>query len=156
MLRDVALRRFDVLLFWSLDRLTREGSLPTLQYLNALSEFGIGYRSFTEPYLDSCGVFKDAVIAILGAIARQERLRISQRVKAGLERARLKGTRTGRPIGCPKVIVDRRRVMELRNAKWSWRRIARDQGISVATARRVCASQRNFEAEHPCPTLAMV
>jgi DNA invertase Pin-like site-specific DNA recombinase len=49
-------RQFDVLLFWSLDRLSREGVLPTLQYLNRLSSHGIKWRSFTEQYIDSCGV----------------------------------------------------------------------------------------------------
>ena len=37
---------------------------------------GVGYRSFTEPHLDSCGVFKDAVFSILATIAKQERLRL--------------------------------------------------------------------------------
>jgi hypothetical protein len=77
MLADSAQRRFDVLLFWALDRLTREGARETLQYLNQLSDYGVAFRSFREPYLDSCGMFKDAVIAILGAIAKQERARIS-------------------------------------------------------------------------------
>ncbi len=54
-------RQFDLLLFWSLDRLSREGALETLQHLNRLTGYGIAYRSFTEPYLDSCGIFKDAV-----------------------------------------------------------------------------------------------
>ena len=31
MLRDAAARKFDVLFFWSLDRLTREGTLATLK-----------------------------------------------------------------------------------------------------------------------------
>jgi DNA invertase Pin-like site-specific DNA recombinase len=79
---DAAKRRFDVVLFWALDRFTREGALETLQHLNTLSGYGIGYRSFTEPYLDSCGMFKDSVIAILGTIAKQERVRLSERVKA--------------------------------------------------------------------------
>lgn len=70
MMSDAAQRRFDVLVFWALDRLTREGALETLQYLNRLSSYGVGFRSFTEPYLDSCGIFKDAVIAILGTIAK--------------------------------------------------------------------------------------
>jgi DNA invertase Pin-like site-specific DNA recombinase len=87
LLNDASQRRFDVVLFWALDRFTREGALETLQHLNALSSYGVGFRSFTEPYLDSCGIFRDAVIAILGTIAKQERLRISQRVRAGLERA---------------------------------------------------------------------
>ena len=79
MLADAMQREFDVVLFWALDRFTREGALETLQYLNTLTSRGVGFRSFTEAYLDSCGIFKEAVIAILGAIAKQERLRISER-----------------------------------------------------------------------------
>ena len=86
--KDAAQRKFDVVLFWSLDRFTREGALATLQYLNTLTNYGVGYRSFTEPYLDSCGMFREAIIAILGTIAKQERVRLSERVKAGLARAR--------------------------------------------------------------------
>jgi DNA invertase Pin-like site-specific DNA recombinase len=88
MFRDAAHRRFDLLLFWSLDRFTREGVLETLTHLNRLTGAGVGYRSFTESYFDSCGIFKDAVISILATIARQERIRLSERVRAGLARAR--------------------------------------------------------------------
>ena len=91
MIADAAQRRFDVLVFWALDRLTRESALETLQHLNRLSSYGVGFRSFTEPYSDSCGIFKDAVVAILGTIAKQERIRISERVRPGLNRARSKG-----------------------------------------------------------------
>jgi DNA invertase Pin-like site-specific DNA recombinase len=84
MFRDASQRRFDVLLFWSLDRLSREGVLQTLTRLQKLTSYGIGYRSFSEQYLDSCGIFKDAVIGILAVIAKQERIRISERTRAGL------------------------------------------------------------------------
>src|SRR3974377_340905 len=50
-------RQFDVVLFWSLDRFSREGVFETLQHLQRLTGYGVGYRSFTEQYLDSCGVF---------------------------------------------------------------------------------------------------
>ncbi len=83
MFRDASQRKFDVLLFWALDRLSREGVLETLQHLNRLTARGVGYRSFTEQYFDSCGAFKDAVIAIIATVAKQERVRISQRVRAG-------------------------------------------------------------------------
>jgi DNA invertase Pin-like site-specific DNA recombinase len=46
-------REFDAVLFWSLDRFTREGTLPTLQYLQRLDSYGVAYRSFTESWLDS-------------------------------------------------------------------------------------------------------
>src|SRR5436309_893202 len=48
-------KEFDILLFWSLDRLSREGVYETLTYLQRLTSYGIGYRSYTEQYLDSCG-----------------------------------------------------------------------------------------------------
>ena len=81
-------RRFDLVLFWSLDRFSREGVLETLNHLERLASYGVGYRSFTEQYLDSCGVFKDAVLSILATIAKQERIRLSERVHAGLAKAR--------------------------------------------------------------------
>ena len=138
MMSDAAQRRFDVLVFWALDRLTREGALETLQHLNRLSSYGVGFRSFTEPYLDSCGIFKDAVIAILGTIAKQERVRISERVRAGLDRAKSQGTKSGKPIGRPRAVYARNRARELRAQGWSWRKIARTLGVSAATVRRAC------------------
>ena len=101
-----------MLLFWALDRLSRERVLETLQHLNRLTSYGVGYRSFTEQYFDSCGIFKDAVITIVATVAKQERVRISERVKAGLETARAKGKRLGRP----RVIVDARRIATLRKS----------------------------------------
>ena len=41
MFQAASQRKFDVLLFWSLDRLTREGVLPTLQHLTRLSDYSV-------------------------------------------------------------------------------------------------------------------
>jgi DNA invertase Pin-like site-specific DNA recombinase len=90
-------REFDLVLFWSLDRFSREGVLETLQYLQRLTAHGVNYRSFTEQYIDSLGLFRDAVIGILATIAKQERIRLSERVMAGLERARKQGRVGGAP-----------------------------------------------------------
>ena len=87
MMADAAQRKFDVLLFWALDRFSREGVYETHTYLKRLDDAGVRFRSFTEPYLDSCGMFRDAVISILAVIAKQERTRLSERVRAGLSRA---------------------------------------------------------------------
>jgi DNA invertase Pin-like site-specific DNA recombinase len=64
MFSDASQRKFDILLFWSLDRLSREGALETLNHLNRLSSYGINWPSLTEQYLDSTGLFREAVIAI--------------------------------------------------------------------------------------------
>src|SRR5260221_14589298 len=88
---DASRRKFDLVLFWSLDRLSREGVLETLQHLNRLTGCGVGYKSFTEQYLDSCGIFKDAVIGILAVSAKQKRVGLSERSNAGLAMARSRG-----------------------------------------------------------------
>lgn len=90
-------REFDILLFWSLDRLSREGVVETLNHLQRLTGYGVNWRSYTEQYLDSTGIFKEAVIGILAAIAKQERVRLSERTVAGLERAKAQGRVGGRP-----------------------------------------------------------
>src|SRR5215831_11402651 len=45
---DASQRKFDVVLFWSLDRFSREGVLETLQHLQRLTQYGVNWRSFTE------------------------------------------------------------------------------------------------------------
>ena len=139
MWRDAAQRQFDVLLFWSLDRLSREGVLATLLYLQRLNSLGINWRSHTEQYLDSCGVFREAVLAILAAIAKQERIRISERTRAGLDRAREKGTRSGRPIGRPRVVFRRDQVRSFARKASPWRQIAVRLHASATAVRRAHA-----------------
>jgi DNA invertase Pin-like site-specific DNA recombinase len=133
---DASRRRFDVLLFWAMDRFTREGVLPTLQHLERLTSYGVGYRSFTEQYIDSCGIFREAVIAIVATVAKQERVRISERVRAGLATARTKGTRLGRP----RVFANTSKLLELRQQGCSWAEITTQTGISTGTARRALAN----------------
>jgi DNA invertase Pin-like site-specific DNA recombinase len=45
-------QKFDLVVFWRLDRFSREGALATLRYLKELKDHGVNYKSFTEPYLD--------------------------------------------------------------------------------------------------------
>lgn len=132
MFHDASQRKFDVLLFWSLDRLSREGVLETLQHLNRLTSYGVGYRSFTEQYFDSCGIFKDAVISILATVAKQERIRLSERTKAGLAVARSKGRFPGRP----RLKVQSVEIAQLRASGLSLRAIGRRLQISEGSVRR--------------------
>src|SRR5262249_51701044 len=116
MFADASLRKFDVLLFWSLDRLSREGVLETLQHLQRLMSYGIAWRSYTEQYLDSTGIFREAVIGILAAIAKQERVRLAERTRAGLDRVRREGKRLGRPAAT----VNASEIRDLRASGASW------------------------------------
>ena len=111
MFEDASRKQFDMVLFWSLDRFSREGVLETLQHLQKLTSHGVEWFSYREEYLRSVGVFRDAVLAILAAIAKQERVRLSERVHAGLNRARAQGKTLGRP----RAAVRRERVLALRD-----------------------------------------
>ena len=63
-------------------------------------------------------------------MARQEKIRIQERTKAGLERARRKGKILGRPQ-----TIDREKILELRTQGLSMRKIAVELSVS---APRVC------------------
>lgn len=97
MMQDASRRRYDMVLFYALDRFTREGTRKTIHYLQMLEDYGVSYKSYTEQYIDSSGIFKDVIIALLSTLAKQERMRISERVKAGLEKSRRNGRVGGRP-----------------------------------------------------------
>jgi DNA invertase Pin-like site-specific DNA recombinase len=130
-------REFDTVLFWSLDRLSREGVYETLQHLQRLTAYGVGYKSYTEEYLDSCGIFRDAVIGILATVAKQERIRLSERVTAGLARAK----REGRVGGRPKVVISTTKMRRLADQGLSAVQIGVQLGVSRMTvARRLAAA----------------
>lgn len=103
--------RFDVVIFWALDRFSRKGVGETLNHLQKLSASGVQFLSFTEQYPDSTGIFKDAIIGILAVIAKQEKVRIGERTKAGLIRARAKGKVIGRPA------VDAEKITQVKRLK---------------------------------------
>src|SRR5690242_19920019 len=138
MFADAAERKFDLVLFWSLDRFTREGVLETLQHLQRLTGNGIDWWSFKEEYLRSIGPFRDAVLSILATIAKQERIRLSERVKAGVDRARAQG----KVVGRPKVVVDRDKVLALHALGLSQWTVAQRLGISRASVGRIIAERK--------------
>jgi DNA invertase Pin-like site-specific DNA recombinase len=126
-------REFDLVFFWSLDRLSREGVLETLHHLQRLTSYGVDYKSYTEQYLDSLGMFRDAVIGILATIAKQERVRLSERTIAGLERAKAQGRVGGRP----RVICDRARILKLCQGGKSLGQIATELRLAKTTVHRI-------------------
>ena len=132
---DLARRRhFDVLLFWSLDRLSREGTRKTLEYLSRLDSYKVKWHSYSEEYISSLGIFADAIIALMSCLARQERLRISDRTKAGLQRA----VSQGKTLGRPKRLNIDQQAIELRKQGYSYSRIARELNISKTHAYKLC------------------
>ena len=127
---DAAKRKFDLLLFWSLDRFSREGTRKTIFYLQQLDDCGILYKSYSEQYLDSSGIFKDVIISILATLAKQEQIRLSERVRAGLEKAKSKGRVGGRPR-IPQEVIDQ--ILVLNQQGLSMRKIGKTVNIHHRT-----------------------
>ena len=90
-------------------------------------------KSLTEEYLDSAGVFQDAIVGIMASLAKQERIKINERTKAGLARARAQGKQLGRP----KKIFDQHKAIEMRRSGASLGAIAKAVGISRSLVFRV-------------------
>jgi DNA invertase Pin-like site-specific DNA recombinase len=136
MFEDARLKHFDMVFFWALDRFSREGVTETLNYLKVLDSCGVGWKSFTESYLDSTGMFKEAVIAILAAVAKQEHARLSERVVAGLRRAK----REGKVLGRRRIIIDRERIRAMAANGQSVRAIAGEVGVSKSLVANILNS----------------
>lgn len=130
-------RKFDVLLFWSLDRFSREGSRKTLEYLTKLDDYRVKWHSYTEEYISSLGIFADAIISLMACLAKQERIRISERTKAGLARVKAKGKVLGRPTD---VIADTEQIRELRRSGHSLSEISQITGVSKTRVHRLLSA----------------
>ena len=146
MLKAARNREFDLLLFWSLDRLSREGARETLNHLEWLTFHGVAWRSHTESYLDSAGIFKDVLISIMGTLAKQERIKISERTKAGLARVKAKGLPIGRQANTE--AYERVRAARADNPAASERALARAVGCSNTTVKRAL---KEIDMKEPAP-----
>ena len=139
LMRDARRGAFDVVVVWRFDRFARSIE----QLVLALAEFrtlGIDFVSSQEA-LDTSTPMGKAMFTIIGAMAELERNVIRERVVAGIEHARVHGTKSGSAIGRPRVVFDRAGVVELRAAGRSWRQIAAALSASVRTVRRVSVAK---------------
>jgi DNA invertase Pin-like site-specific DNA recombinase len=137
MMGRVRRREFDAVICFKLDRLGR--SLPHLaQLIGELDSNGVG--------LIVCGQGIDTTdsnpaarlqMHVLMAVAEFERSMISDRTLAGLEAAKRRGVKLGRPKGS-KSIPDKRKSLAIKilaeTPNLSCPKLARAVGISVGTA----------------------
>jgi DNA invertase Pin-like site-specific DNA recombinase len=120
-------RQFDLLLFWKLDRLSREGVSATLRHLENLKQWGVGWRSYMEPWLDTGNqMVTDIVLSVIAAMAKQERETLIARTLAGLRTAR----RNGKILGRPRREIDWKDVRKRMDTGESVRSIARSMEVS--------------------------
>lgn len=115
LMRDAQRGKFTVCLVWALDRLSREGPLAILQRVYTLGGYGVDLISLEEQWTEMPSEVKPLLFAFMGWVAQQESRRISERTKAGLERARANGKHIGRPTGSRD---SKPRVRRTRKAVW--------------------------------------
>jgi DNA invertase Pin-like site-specific DNA recombinase len=112
--------------------------------LERLRAWGVGLRSYTEPWLDTTSPFGEALYYITAAYAQLERGILAERVRAGMERARRQGRRLGRPGGTRREGFRERwreLVPEIRAGAVSRRCAARVLGVSRTTIDRLLAAE---------------
>ena len=123
-------QKFDLVVFWRLDRFSREGALATLRYLKELKDHGVNYKSFTEPYLDSLGPFGDVIVSMLATIAAQDLIKISENTKAALAKKKAAGVKLGTPGKSHEQIEQIRRLKREGLSNYA---ISKTMGISAST-----------------------
>jgi DNA invertase Pin-like site-specific DNA recombinase len=134
LLHAVARKEFDVVAAWSVDRLGR--SLQDLVgFLSDLQSKKIDLYLHHQA-LDTSTPSGKAMFGMLGVFAEFERSIIQERVKAGLARARSKGTTLGRPKAD---VVIEERIRELAAQGMGKVKIARTLGVGVSLTQRVLA-----------------
>ena len=110
LLQDSRKRKFEVMLVWALDSLSREGSLAILSLVNRLKIYGVKVISYQESWTEAPGELAELLYALTGWVARMESHRRSERTKAGLARVKALGKRLGRPLGSKDKKRRRRRL----------------------------------------------
>lgn len=138
-LRDAVQARYDVLAAWSVDRLGR--SLQDL--LQTLNELQGGGRDLYlhRQAIDTRTPSGRAMFQMLGVFAEFERAMIQERVRAGMARAKEKGTKSGRPIGRPRIAAGIESAIRRERRKGRGMiKIAREVGVGVSVVQRILAS----------------
>jgi DNA invertase Pin-like site-specific DNA recombinase len=151
MFTGAARREFDLLLVWSLDRFSREGMAATVAHLQRLASHGVAFRSFTEEHLSTENeLVRNILLATLSSLAKLEREKISQRTKAGLERARAKGKVLGRPKFSD---GDRETLRKALDTGESWHAVSIAASIPYSTVKKQ-ARKLGYEPRRRLPTAA--
>ncbi len=137
MIADARAGRVRAILVWALDRLHRS-MIGSIQTVLECDRIGVPVISVREPWLDTSGPVRPLLVAIFGWVAEQERARLIERTKAGIERARRGGKRIGRPPASPVLLSA---AADLVEAGASVSEAARRKGVKRTTLRRFLVSR---------------
>ena len=136
--QDAYQKRFDLVLFWALDRFSREGATDTLQHLKNLSGYGVKWKSYTEQFIDSAGIFGEVIVSLLAVLAKQESVRRSERASAAYQKLVAQG-RTDH-LGRKRLVVDRDKIRAMAAGGSSTRAIAARLKVSHTSVHRIVQS----------------
>jgi DNA invertase Pin-like site-specific DNA recombinase len=133
LLKGATRKDFDMIIVWSVDRLGRNIS-DLISFLNEIQSVEC------DLYLHQNGIDTSTptgrlMFGMLSLFADFERSMISERTKAGMERARRQGRRIGRPSNMNDGLAES--VKFMRSQGLGIRRIARDLGIGVSSVYKV-------------------
>ena len=132
MLKDASRRRFDVLMFWSIDRLGRSTATVSAA-LAELEAAGVAIYADKEG-MDATTPHGRAMLQMAAVFAELERGMIRERVNAGLDRARAAGKRLGRPmVGGETEAAVKARL----GAGEGILKVARGLGLGTSTVQRI-------------------
>ena len=138
MIADARAGRVRAILVWALDRLHRS-MVGSIQTVLECDRIGVPVVSVREPWLDTAGPVRPLLIAIFGWVAEQERSRLIERTKAGLDRARRQGKKLGRPRASP-ILLNAAAGLVAGGA--SVAEAARRKGVKRSTLRRFLVAER--------------
>src|SRR5215467_13374742 len=140
--RDAARRRFDIVMAWSVDRLGR--SLQDLVgFLSELHALRIELYLHQQG-LDTTTPAGKAMFQMMGVFAEFERAMIVERVKSGLRLAKVRGTKSGKPIGRPRVPEGTRKAIQAayKAGGGGMRSLAKRYGVSLGTVQSLLNRDR--------------
>jgi putative DNA-invertase from lambdoid prophage Rac len=124
-------------------RLSRSGIGGVFDIVRALDSAHVRILSLAEPWIDS--PMRDPVLALVAWGAAEERRLLVERTRSGLARAKVIGTRSGRPVGRPRRLTPEviQRIREERAKGLAWSVVAQHVGIPAGTCRKVGPSPQS-------------
>ena len=135
MMEFVERSKIDFIIFTKLDRLAR--SLQDLLNITSILEKkGVKFM-VVEQNIDTSTSQGRLLFQILGAFAEFERNIIRERMESGYNKAKVAGSRSGKPLHRPKVQIDEDGVKFKHSQGWSMHQIAKNYGVSITPIRRI-------------------
>jgi DNA invertase Pin-like site-specific DNA recombinase len=155
LLHDAAMHKFQVLVVFRLDRLTRAGIPEMFRVLKTVQDSGVQVFSTTELWWNPSAPTADLILAVLAWAAEFESKAISERVSAGIQARKREAARKGEPFVWGRGLVSPLRrdpalplkALQLREEGLSWTKTAQALRVGRTTARRLCQLGRASRAK---------